>query len=354
MNIKDRLVKLQIKNAKRIGIYSKLARFLANGVPLLKALETLYTHESKEGKEPNKPVAIMIGDIIGKLKNGDGFSFAMKKWAKSNELTLLEAGEVSGQLDKSLDDLVYIYEAQTAMRSALWGLAYPFALIISTFFYLYIFGSKVVPAFADIVPIEKWNSTGKRMVLLADFATNQLWIVALVSVFMIAISIYSAPRLTGGIRKYLDKIPPWSIYKINTGCSFLVSLSSLLNAGVPTPEAVLILSRNASPWYFERLVGIRIHLLNGSKNIGEAMAASGLDFPSKDLVIDIRSYADLDGFEELLEKFSRQWLRGSVEKIKLQIAFLKNTAIVFMGVMFMWIVDGIFELQNIVSSNAGG
>ncbi|EIA0262786.1 type II secretion system F family protein, partial [Escherichia coli] len=145
---------------------------------------------------------------------------------------------------------------------------------------------------------------------------------------------------------------PWSIYRSVIGCGFLLSLSSLITAGIPTPEAIRIISRNASPWYRERLTVIRLILLNGAPNIGEALYISGFSFPSKNMVMDIRSYAALDGFEMMLERLSRQWQEESVEFISNQMNILKNAAILIMGGVFMWIVSGMFSLQQQISNAA--
>ncbi len=107
------------------------------------------------------------------------------------------------------------------------------------------------------------------------------------------IIIFTLPYWTGKIRSKFDLIPPWSIYRSVIGCGFLLSLSSLITAGIPTPEAIRIISRNASPWQEE-----------------------------------------------------------SVEFISNQMNILKNAAILIMGGVFMWIVSGMFSLQQQISNAA--
>ena len=70
------------------------------------------------------------------------------------------------------------------------------------------------------------------------------------------------------------------------------------------------------------------------------------------MVMDIRSYAALDGFEMMLERLSRQWQEESVEFISNQMSILKNAAILIMGGVFMWIVSGMFSLQQQISNAA--
>ncbi|HBA9130397.1 TPA: type II secretion protein F [Escherichia coli] len=190
------------------------------------------------------------------------------------------------------------------------------------------------------------------MYYLAMFVQFYLTYVIVFFIILSMIIIFTLPYWTGKIRCQFDKIPPWSIYRSVIGCGFLLSLSSLIAAGIPTPEAIRIICRNASPWYRERLMVIRLILLNGAPNIGEALYLSGFSFPSKNMVMDIRSYAALDGFEMMLERLSRQWQEESVEFISTQMNILKNAAIFIMGGVFMWIVSGMFSLQQQISNAA--
>ena len=115
--------------------------------------------------------------------------------------------------------------------------------------------------------------------------------------------IISMPYWRGKIRKHFDSFPPWSIYKTVFGCGFLLSLSALMQSGVPAPEAIRIIMRTANPWYKERLSAIRFRLLNGDINLGEALYSTQYMFPSKQMIMDLRSYAALGGFDDILHKF---------------------------------------------------
>ncbi|HFS3990899.1 TPA: bundle-forming pilus protein BfpE, partial [Escherichia coli] len=156
----------------------------------------------------------------------------------------------------------------------------------------------------------------------------------------------------GRLRLFFDRFIPWSIYKTIIGCGFLLSLASLINAGIPVPEALRIIMKTASPWYKEKLVAIRYRMLNGDRNLGEALNSSGYIFPSKQMIMDLRSYSALGGFDEMLNKLSVQWQDDSVAYITKQMSVLKNVAIIIMGLVFMWIVSGMFSLQQQISDAA--
>ena len=70
------------------------------------------------------------------------------------------------------------------------------------------------------------------------------------------------------------------------------------------------------------------------------------------MIMDLRSYAALGGFDEMLNKLSVQWQDDSVAYITKQMTVLKNVAIIIMGLVFMWIVSGMFSLQQQISDAA--
>ncbi|WP_245982755.1 type II secretion system F family protein [Trinickia fusca] len=307
---------------------------------------------SLEGKKPRTTAAIVVDDWRRSIRNGRSFARAIADWAPANELSVLDAGEIAGRLDKAIEDVLFINVARKRIRGAIFGLIYPLVLVATTCFYLYIFGNQVVPAFKQILPVEKWQGTGAQMAVLADFVTHWMLIVLVACGGVLSLILATLGSWTGRLRRVFDRVPPWSLYRLAIGSSFLISLSALLHAGVPVPEALRIIHQTAPPWYKERLAATRRLVLNGAKNIGDALHLTGYRFPSWEMVIDIRSYASLEGFEDMLDRLSRQWLDDSVELIQTQMDMLRNVAIVVMGLMFMWIAAGMFTLQQQISNAA--
>lgn len=340
----------------RMRIYEKLGKFVGNGVSMPQALAELHVHETRDGKKPKSSAAIAINEWRRAVLNGQSFSRALQGWAPMNELSLLAAGEVSGRFDRAVEDLLFVHHAGKRIRSAIGGLMYPVFLLSTTVLYLYIFGAQVVPAFSSVLPKERWTGAGHTMALMADFVNHGLLPTVLVFVCLLVAIISTFGVWTGKVRQFLDHLPPWSIYRLVVGAGFLISLSALLHAGISMPDALRLIAQNAAPWYRERLIAARMQVLNGARNIGDALAKTGLQFPSEEIVIDIRSYASLDGFEEMLDKLSHQWLEDAVRLINAQMDLLRTITILIMGFVFMWIASGMFDLQQQISraASSGG
>ncbi|MFZ3186028.1 MAG: type II secretion system F family protein [Pseudomonas sp.] len=347
-----RYVKLSMGANARMRIYEKLGRFVANGVPMAQALAEIQLHVSYDGKKPKEPAALAVAHWRRLLLNGQPFSRALQGWAPQNELSVLAAGEQAGRFDRAVEDVLFIQQARKRINSALAGLIYPLFLLLSTCLYLYIFGMQVIPAFDAILPKERWQGTGQTMATLSNFVMNYMWLVAIALVAMLALVGATLNVWTGRVRKWADAVPPWSLYRLVVGSNFLISLAALLNAGISVPQALQVIARNAGPWYRERLLATRLQVLNGARNIGDALNRSGYLFPSREIIIDIRSYAQLEGFENMLDKLSRQWLDDTVAQLNQQMDFLRNLSIVVMGLVFMWIAAGMFDLQQQISDAA--
>ncbi len=345
------LTKFLFSTKLRLRFYEKISKYLSNGIPVSYALNELYTFTTENGRKESTSSVVTM-DVLKSVRNGTSFSEAMRTWAPPDELSILSAGEHSGKLSEAIDNVIYINQTKKKIKSALFGVVYPLVLVLTTCLYLYIFGNRVVPAFSQVLPVDKWQGTGHLLYYLALYVQNYLMLTIALMIAVVFAIIFTLGRWTGKIRSFFDRFPPWTIYKTVVGCGYLLSFSSLIDAGIPAPEALRIMARTATPWYKERLLSFRMLLLNGARNIGEAMHLSGYLFPSKPLVMDIRSYASLDGFEMMLGKLARQWQDESIVAISRQMDVLRNVAIVFMGFVFMWIVSGMFALQQQISQAA--
>lgn len=350
--MKERLNKLLFTSKVRMRVFSKLSRYLSNGVPVTFALTELYKFTSDDGRRKDNPDAFVLHKWLISVRNGNTLSEAMNGWIPSDELSIISAGEMSGNVHNALDDIIYMNETKKKIKGALAGIIYPVVLILTTCLYLHIFGTQVVPAFSGILPVDKWEGSGRTMFYLSVFVQNYLVITLLSIMMLVFVILVTLSRWTGKCRLFVDRFIPWSIYKSIIGSGFLLSLASLINAGIPIPEALRIMIKTANPWYKEKLVAVRYCLLNGEKNLGDALNRTGYLFPSKQMIMDLRSYSALGGFDEMLSKLSVQWQDESVAYITKQMAVLKNIAIIIMGLVFMWIVSGMFSLQQQISDAA--
>jgi len=348
--IEDGFLRLQFTGKDRLRLYRKLSRFLANGVKLPSALQTMWNHASNDGKRPTRVHAVVLAAWKKGVDEGRSFGVAIQDWVPQSDRVVIEAGDKAGNLSDALENACYLNEGQREIRAAVVaGVAYPIVLVAMAIFFMFIFGTQVIPAFEEILPRDRWTGFGAQMATMSSFVENGLVQTLIVSGVLIVFMLWTMPRWTGRLRTFVDPFPPYSIYRLIIGSGFLLSVAALVRAGVKVTSVLNILMRGASPWYTERL-SRTLQLVNNGADIGDALYRSGYNFPDKDTVNDLRSYAKLEGFETMLQLLGRQNLEDSVQKIKAQSVILRNVGIVVLGGVFMWCVLGIFDLMNQVQS----
>ena len=341
----------QFNGKKRNRIYLKLSRFLNNGVSLPKALDILWTHATDDGKNPKNDVAIIIDQWRRKVAEGKKFGQAIKGYVPDSDRLVIEGGEAAGDLTVAIDKAISINEsARKIKNTVVQGLAYPVMLIVAALALLILIVRQVVPAFEAVLPREEWEGVGAQMAVVADIIDGYLYYGLGVVFLLIALVFYSMPRWTSSLRVKADKFPPWSIYRLVLGSGFMLTVSGMIRSGIPIPKVLDMLSRDASPWYKQR-IAYTLKWIKEGHNLGEALHRTGFDFPDKESVMDLRAYASLNKFDEALEKLGNEWLTESVEKIEMQTNVLKNIGFVVLGGTFMWIYGGIFSLQQQISNS---
>lgn len=347
------LAKFSVNAKVRLRLYKKIAGLLSNGVSLQAALDVLWDQAAKGGKRKGDPVAIAIDSWRQSYRNGKPFGQALDGWAPLGERMLVEAGETGSRLDEALLNVIKLAESSAAIKGALiGGLSYPGVLIAMLGGMLYLFGVQVIPNFGALLPPEQWTGMAASMRIMANIANNWLVPIAIGLVVFVFVFSYTAPRWTGRIRVFFDKIPPWSIYRLVQGGGFLMAVAALVTIGVSVPEVLRKLRRNATPWMRER-IDSALRYVNSGANLGDALYRGKYGFPDQEIVEDLRIYASLSSFDESLRAVANEWIETGVDKIKGQAKVLNTIAILLIGVTIMSLLGGLFALQQQITQAAG-
>lgn len=338
--------------SKRLNLYRRISSRLKNGVNLDETLDHMYRRASKDGKNPGEVDAIAIGEWLSRIRNGKPFSEAIEGWAPNSERMIVSAGEKSGFLAENLLSVCKVVESNSRMKMAILGsLVKPVMLLLAAIAVMMIFGLKVIPMFTKLSNPATWSGAAYSLYVVSNFVKSVwLWISLGIGAFVTAIMIISLPRLTGPLRVYLEYIPPWSIYKLFMGSSFIVALAALLKSGEPLQKSMMDLRRGANPWLAERLDGAMAGVRAGM-NFGVALDRAGHKFPDVELIEDIVIYSNQGGFDDALDKIGREWLEEGVERVEKYAGILNGLATLAMGIVVAWIVYGVFGLQQAVTDS---
>lgn len=344
---------LQFSNKTRLKLYRKIASLMKNRFSLMDALDMLHDGASNGGKNPSEPLAIAIASWGRSLNNGMTFSNALKGWAPDRERLMLSVGDVS-DLESALLNLIKVTEGSTKMiRPIVGAITYPAFLVMMSVLIIYAIGVYMVPPMIDAAPTVVWRGMARDLVDLSAWIKDN-WLVAFASLpITMAVIYFTIGIWTGKVRAFFDYIPPWSLYKVFTGISWLLALSALVKGGTPVSTALRALRRDASRYLKERIDKTLVYVNNGD-NLGQALAKTGLDFPDREIIGDLKIYSELDNFEEALDKLANDWLEESVYMIEEKAGVLNMAALLSIGGVIAWAVMGTFEMQDQITSSMGG
>lgn len=333
----------------RLKFYYKLASLLRNRFSLMDALERMHYIESNGGKNPGEPMAIAIRVWSQLIQNGMSFSIALRGWAPANERLMLSVGDIS-KLEDALVNVIKVSEGSSRIIGPLIGaMAYPSFLLLLTFLIIMMVGMKMVPPLMEAAPNVQWQGTAESLVSLSNFVIHFWYTFPIAFVGAFVLFIYTLPLWQGTLRVAFDRFPPWSMYRIFVGVGFLLSLSALVRAGTPVSKALIILRTDSTPYLLERIDRMMIYINNGD-NLGKALYNAGHGFPDREIINDLQIYAELDRFDEALERIANDWLEQSIKKINEQASILNTGAILLVAFTIAWVVYGTFEMQHQVTA----
>ncbi len=335
----------RISTEERLRFYRKLASLLRNRFSLMDGLDRMYMIASKNGKNKNDTFAIAISQWMLALQNGESFSSALRGWAPKSELLMLSVGDIAN-LDDALENLIEVVEGMKQMKGPIIGaIAYPAFLLIMVVLIIYAVGKWMVPPMLDAVPNTIWRGTAKTLVDLSGFVQNHPVLLFSILPIIFIIVWITMSRWKGSSRRYVENIPPWSLYRILTGVSWLMSLSALVKAGTPVSKALRVLRSDATPYLLYRIDKALVYI-SGGENLGQALFLTGLRFPDDDIIGDLQVYAELDNFSDALDLLANEWLKDSIRTVEQKAAVLNGFAILLIALVIAWVVFGTFDMQN--------
>lgn len=342
-----RVARSLLSDDRRRRVYAKLGALVENGISLAEALREL----SRRAREVNSwaEESFLEDLLVRAVRRGDSLGQVLSKWAPVDEVMIIE-GNSSSNLGPPLAECVKIIKIKSAMITQVKGaLAYPLFLASVLCGALFVVGRTVLPQFLELADPSDWTGAGWVIYKLSLFLNSGwIWVALLSVVSVVVLVIWSLPHWCGPLRQRLDKLPPWSIYRLLIGSSWMLSISALLSSGIPLVEAmsgIQGVSRKTSPWLAERLART-LRFLHQGKNLGEALRMTGYEFPDKELIADLSIYSRLDDFEVSLGNLADEWVQTGVQKVKEQAAVAKAIMFVLVGAMYFLFLAGVMSIQR--------
>lgn len=304
---------MEFGSAQRERFYTKISQLLDNGVNLDQALGQL---QRVATRKKSTTMTKFYGTLRATLANGGNFGQALSPYLPSSESIMIETGANTGKLQDSLKNTVSMMVQQKKLKKAIVGsMAYPVMLFFMLILAMYLVSTQIIPIFAEVLPIEKWQGLSLTVAHASFFVKDYGMYCLLALAGAIAAVMWSLPNWVDKSRLTVEKIFPWNIYRLWQGSAFLLSVSSLMSAGVKLDEVSLRrLGRKTSPYLRQRIKAVENQMMAGM-NLGEALFRTGYKFPDEEIVDDILVYAKLKGFDQSIHRITIRWIDDLIDNI---------------------------------------
>jgi type II secretory pathway component PulF len=334
------LAKLSFSTKERLALYEMLAAMLTDGLPLDDCLRKLYEHDART----KAPLALILRKWIDRMGEGTPFQEAIKDDVPAQELSLIAAGMGANDAISGLRQACTIVRGRMRLTAAiLEALRYPFFLTLVLIGALVGTSVWLLPSLVKDLPVATWGPWGQGLYAVANAITSYGPYALAAFIALASLIVWSMPRWTGTGRAQADKVMPWSIYRMFSGSMFLLSLSSLLKAGVPLGEAVRQVRTIASPWVRDHLALMQRRLASG-KSYAIALNTGLLDKP---LMRQVSIYSELTAFDHAIKSIGERAIEATIDRVKDQANIVRNVIFVLLGITIVG-VFGIIQLDIIV------
>ncbi|WP_150467620.1 type II secretion system F family protein [Francisella sp. SYW-9] len=329
----------------RINFYEQLLALLKADIAMYDAL-VLMKSKYQSHKTIFKTFWIqrqILDDMIYRISAGYGtLSLAelLEGLVPGSDLVILSVD--SRKVNTALDKVTQIIAKFNHLKIEVSKMFFPsIAALLLLVILIFMANAYIFPILLTIKPLDKLPSSTYGLYEFCHFFASNLYILILVLIIAIIAIAYSLPSLRGVVRKVLDKIPPYNIYKQLTATSFLISLSLLLQAGDDFFSAIHKIQHNTSKYLSEYLECIFQRISLGDRP-GEALAGINLFMQSTQIYIEIldEAHALSEGIASLTDRSVDMQIR-SIKRLLTSI----NTVLLFTVIGFgLWFYVGITEV----------
>jgi type II secretory pathway component PulF len=330
---------------------SELSDLLASGMTLGSALHALAQRST------GKPQDAIIVDLRDEIVSGASLSAALAKWSESFPalfVSMVKAGEASGQLPGVLERLVKQYErVQAAREKVAMAMVYPLIVTlvgVGAMIFMMVF---VVPRFSAM--FEELGGTlplpTRILIGLSKGLVRYGWALV-IGGFFLAAAVRRALKTPAGIEwkdRVLLRLPAMGhIVRANAFANFAHTLGTLLANGVQVLQALSIVEHTVGNSVIARAVRSARDRVTDGSTISRPLAQDGV-FPR--LLTDMLAVGEESGdMAGALEHIGRRYDNELDRAVKLFTTILEPAMMVLIaaGVGFMAIsmLLAVFELTS--------
>ena len=342
-NGKKKATKSSVKKGELEVFTRQLATMLGAGIPMLEALEILADQAESPG------FAFCLDKVVEDIRSGSDLSKALevhKKVFSHIYVSMIRAGEVSGQIDTILQRLAEYLEAAAHLRNEIKSaMTYP---VISLFLVIGIASFLmigIVPSFKPVFESLEVELPGLTVVIMdIAFFMRDFWYLIFGGAFAAFVGIKAASRTPRGalIKDHIMlRIPVFGVLFKKVALSrFARTFSTLVKSGVPILGAMEIVSDTSGNLVISNIVDAARDSVRNGESLSDPFTKSSVFPPmvTKMMAIGERAGA-LDALLEKIAEFYDQQVEAEVKGLT---SMIEPIMIAVMGIIVGGIVLAVF------------
>ena len=314
----DRIhARLVFRQSVRARIWRMTSDLLDSGMELNRALPLVADITGTRDRK--------LQDILGRLRAAlrtDSFADVVSDYVPESEAMLFSRfGSASdASVFRAAARLSSVDEKiSKAIRQALLWPVFLFLLVILL---LYSLGSNLFPTMATLAPVSDWPLGSRLVAVTSMWIADSIGIVAGLVLVAVALWKWAERHHTGAGRNWLDRIPPFSLYRLRNGATFAFVLIENARVGHEINRAFLLsLAESLPPYSRSRILAIAEWA--DRTNIGSAAIAAGHRFPDPELNAVLRAYAGQRDWVPRFSRYADAWLDRLEEKVETMVKLLR-------------------------------
>ena len=315
---------------------------LRAGVSIVEALDMLSIQTE------NKTLSQAIREVRTEIGKGSTLSEAMEKQNKVFPpmlVNMVEAGETSGSIDKSLERMAIQFEKEAKLKGMMKrSMMYPMVLGVVALVILIVMLTYVIPNYMEMFEGYDFDMPALTLAIMhmGDFVKNHaILLVAIIVAFVMGIK--SWKKTESGQEFFGTRAIKITVFKnlnIKTYSSvFARTLSTLMQAGIPMIDAVDSVANTMTNILYKReLLKAKEEIAKGVP-LSEPLRNGGL-FPP--MVVHMMAIGEETGeIEEMLDKLADYYDEEVEVTTQTVLALLEPMIIVFMAIIVVILIAAI-------------
>ena len=328
-----------VPTQEKVVFTRQLGTMIGSGLPLNQALRILANQTGSEY------FAQIINDIVRQIDGGASFHNALTTYEKEFGrlyLSLIKAGEASGNLENILSRLADTMEAEAEFKGKVKGaLIYPAIVVVVMILVMGIMFFFVIPRLAQLYEDldAELPFITQALISFSKFLTSYWWLalLALVAGYIMFRHMMKQPEVQDKVAQMQLKLPVFGALTTEVQLtSFTRTLGMLVSSGIPLLEAIDISKETLGNKVYRHAAEDSASMVEKGKSLAEAFKKHA-EFPP--LLSEMLAVGEQTGkVDDVLNKISQYFEQQASRKTENLASALEPIVMVILGVMVGFLV----------------